>query len=340
MSPVGGSTRIAAGARMRGAARADAGRASATATHERAQREQRAARARARAVTAELERWPGCSESRVELGLSARARSTVTPVSIGIADSVSPRLHDVGRVGVGAPSRRWLRRASSSSSLLVERVPVARRASSLSRVVDDDVARPPRATSSASGRQPAARLRVDDRPWPGRSIGRGRAGPRSPERPGRVAQALGLARAAAAAGSPPSCSWARTIERDARDEARRRARARRPGARSSTRPPCAPTPGSRNGARGISSRSAGEVLGRGGADDGADVAQPAGRPGAPSPRRARDALPDRAAAGERAGPRRRRRPGSTCARARRRRRRPRGAPQRARACRGPCRGWP
>ena len=59
-------------------------------------------------------------------------------------------------------------------------------------------------------------------------------------------------------------------EADTRPPARPGANA---GASSSTRPPCAPTPGSRNVARAISSRARARWPGCGGADDRADVAE-------------------------------------------------------------------
>ena len=106
------------------------------------------------------------------------------------------------------------------------------------------------------------------------------------------------ARAAAPGAAAGRCSCA------ARDRARRgdeaagaagregRARGPRRGR------PARRCPGSRNGVRGISSRSAGEVLGRGGADDGADVVQRRCRaPAAPRPSTMpRDALPHALAA--------------------------------------------
>ena len=84
---------------------------------------------------------------------------------------------------------------------------------------------------------------------------------------------------AASAREPPRpglrrrCSCARRSRARPRP-GRRRVRERTPAPAPRTRPPWAPTPGSRNAACGISSRSDSSRSGRGRADDGADVRQP------------------------------------------------------------------
>ena len=93
---------------------------------------------------------------------------------------------------------------------------------------------------------------------PSRSmIARGPAEPpgarRSAERPGLARAAARPRRARRRRARPPPASWALAIERDALTSPPARPGANA-GARSATEPPCAPIPGSRNGACGISSR--------------------------------------------------------------------------------------
>ena len=129
-----------------------------------------------------------------------------------------------------------------------------------------------------------------------------------------AARSSSAAAAAAAAGSPPRSAWAFTIERDAvtRPAAGCGAKA---GPRSSTRPPCAPTPGSRKIARGISSRRRPSSAGRGGAGDRAHAREPAVRQAcrAELVDQPREPLVQRRRRRRPGAPRRR---GSRCARAR------------------------
>ena len=79
------------------------------------------------------------------------------------------------------------------------------------------------------------------------------------------------------AGSPPRSAWAFTIERDAVTSPAAGWGAKA-AARSSTRPPWAPTPGSRKTARGISSRRRPSSSGRVAPGDGARPATARSRP--------------------------------------------------------------
>ena len=126
-----------------------------------------------------------------------------------------------------------------------------------------------------------------------------------------------------------------------RDAARRADEAARPAGRERrgeilTRPPCAPMPGSRKGAAGMSSRRRARCSGTvapATAPTSAMPARPARRARRRSPRGAPGPSPS-----PRAGPGRRRHPGSRCARGRTSRRRSRGRRRRTlRASRGPAR---
>ena len=161
-------------------------------------------------------------------------------------------------------------------------------------------------TTSASGARKRAGLRpaiaIDDTP----GFGRSRRAAGSPDR-SRVALSRaprpprGAARPRRARpppAPPPAVSCAFAIERDALTSP-----AARPGsnagASSAIEPPCAPIPGSRNGAWGISSRMRARCCGRRRAGDRSDLGQPGLRT-----RRARrgdqagDLLPQRPAGGQ------------------------------------------
>ena len=162
-------------------------------------------------------------------------------------------------------------------------------------------------TTSASGARKRAGLRpaiaIDDTrgsgrmpPRPGAARHRTRVGLSRAPRPPRAAARPRRARPPPAA--PPAVSCAFAIERDAltRPAARPGANA---GARSAIEPPCAPIPGSRNGACGISSRMRAQVLRGGRAGDRADL----GEAGLRTRRAGRgdqagDPLPERPAGGQ------------------------------------------
>ena len=145
------------------------------------------------------------------------------------------------------------------------------------------------------------------------------------QRPGGGAQArdlLGRGRLPARTGIGVQHRARRGDESPARPRRERRARARQDS------PPCAPIPGSRNGARGISSRALRDDVALRRADDGADRRQRSVDVARRAGRRARRPAPTAGRRPRARAPAGRRCPGSRCARARRARARAHGSPRR------------
>ena len=304
---------------------------------ERAGRRQRAARAaaasRRRAPSRrELERLAGRQRARVDVGVELEQLDRRHARAIGDRRrrvAAARRSTTLGRPRrVDALGGSWSRRAGGRRAAPPSPPPL------VTTMKSDPSSSSASSAGSSSGRYSVSFIQR-------RAYGARRAGLRLAQRPRRLAQALGLARARRAAGAPPCARGRAAIEREALTSP-----PARPG--GERRREVLDAAALRADARQQERRArhelahARDVLGRGRADDGADVRQPARRAGAAEPRDdRRQALPDASPPRRRArGPRRRRRRGSRSARARRRPRRRRARRRRAaRARRRRAAGW-
>ena len=242
--------RIAAGARRRAERRARSGAASASASDEPARREQRGRGAASARSPREPDPLAGVERVGVELRVQALDRLQRD------AGLVRDRRQ---RVAASGPCRRGglvffadlpRRRLSSASPAACCRCRVDERLVVEQRVVDDGEHRH-HAADQGDGASQRPRLRVTIDHGLAEHTARRQRG-RSRQRPCQRAQSLGL-------GTRGLRRLAAVLLVGADDPARGGDEAAGPAGREGgrevlTRPPCAPMPGSRNGARGISSR--------------------------------------------------------------------------------------